>query len=296
MVQDTWMRRRAAQRERIENAQASLVSVATHLSIDRPRAAKVEREHYIGMWLPEPVLSDASPSPEQMLEQVENVSIAFLTLLERLAPGGARGLPDARGVRRQLQGHRPHARQERGRLPPARAPRQDPAPREAPALPRLARDATCGCSGSSPRPPSAATSRPCARCWPRTPSSSATAAAAARCRAEAPLRGAERIAQLLLRREPALRPAHAHADRADQRRMGLMLPRRRARVGARLRDRRHEDPRASRRSAIPRSWPRWRPCCNARSRFRCVRAAGLRCRRRARARRRFAAGAAHNKA
>ncbi|XUP11061.1 RNA polymerase sigma-70 factor [Variovorax sp. DAIF25] len=86
VVQDTWMRWRAAQRERIENAQAWLVSVATHLSIDRLRAAKVEREHYIGMWLPEPVLSDASPSPEQMLEQVENVSIAFLTLLERLAP------------------------------------------------------------------------------------------------------------------------------------------------------------------------------------------------------------------
>ncbi|WP_418120826.1 RNA polymerase sigma-70 factor [Variovorax sp. 350MFTsu5.1] len=85
VVQDAWLRRRQANGA-IDNEEAWLVSTVTHLAIDRLRSAKVEREHYIGMWLPEPVMSDNSPSPEQMLEKAENISIAFLTVLERLSP------------------------------------------------------------------------------------------------------------------------------------------------------------------------------------------------------------------
>jgi RNA polymerase sigma-70 factor (TIGR02957 family) len=86
VVQDAWLRWRHAAQGAIDNEEAWLVSVVTHLAIDRLRTAKVEREHYIGMWLPEPVMSDTSPSPEQMLEKAENISIAFLTVLERLSP------------------------------------------------------------------------------------------------------------------------------------------------------------------------------------------------------------------
>ncbi|WP_198083000.1 RNA polymerase sigma-70 factor [Variovorax sp. E3] len=90
LVQDAWVRWRqsanGAADQAVDNPQAWLVSVVTHLAIDRLRAAKVEREHYIGMWLPEPVMPDVSPSPEKMLEQAENISIAFLTMLERLSP------------------------------------------------------------------------------------------------------------------------------------------------------------------------------------------------------------------
>lgn len=86
VVQDAWLRWRQGANSAIESEEAWLVSVVTHLAIDRLRAAKVEREHYIGMWLPEPVMSDTSPSPEQMLEKAENISIAFLTVLERLSP------------------------------------------------------------------------------------------------------------------------------------------------------------------------------------------------------------------
>jgi len=88
VVQDAWMRWRQTAGVAIDNEEAWLVSVVTNLSIDRLRSAKVEREHYIGTWLPEPVTPDASPSPEQMLEKVENISIAFLTMLERLSPEG----------------------------------------------------------------------------------------------------------------------------------------------------------------------------------------------------------------
>lgn len=86
LVQDAWLRWHAADRARIDNAEAWLVSVTTRLAIDRLRAAKVQREHYVGTWLPEPLLSDSPITPEQLVERADDVSVAFLALLERLAP------------------------------------------------------------------------------------------------------------------------------------------------------------------------------------------------------------------
>jgi RNA polymerase sigma-70 factor (TIGR02957 family) len=86
IVQEGWLRWHAAARETIENAEAWLVAVVTRLSIDRLRAAKVQREHYLGIWLPEPELSEAPDTPEQIRERAQQVSVAFLLLLERLSP------------------------------------------------------------------------------------------------------------------------------------------------------------------------------------------------------------------
>ncbi|WP_046114952.1 RNA polymerase sigma-70 factor [Aquincola tertiaricarbonis] len=86
VVQDTWLRWHAADRPAIDNAEAWLVTSATRIAIDRLRAAKVQRAHYTGFWLPEPQLDDAPASPEQLLERADDLSVAFLTLLERLAP------------------------------------------------------------------------------------------------------------------------------------------------------------------------------------------------------------------
>jgi len=86
IVQDVWLRWHAAARERIDNPEAWLVAVTTRLSIDRLRAAKAQREHYTGIWLPEPELADSPPTPEQMTERADDVSVAFLLLLERLSP------------------------------------------------------------------------------------------------------------------------------------------------------------------------------------------------------------------
>jgi RNA polymerase sigma-70 factor (TIGR02957 family) len=86
VVQDTWLRWNEAARDTLDSAEAWLVTVATRLSIDRLRAAKIQREHYVGTWLPEPVLTDSSASPEQTLERADEISLAFLMLLERLAP------------------------------------------------------------------------------------------------------------------------------------------------------------------------------------------------------------------
>lgn len=86
VVQDAWLRWHEADRSSIDNTEAWLVSVTTRIAIDRLRAAKVEREKYVGFWLPEPQLGEAPASPEQILERAGELSMAFLTLLERLTP------------------------------------------------------------------------------------------------------------------------------------------------------------------------------------------------------------------
>ena len=86
VVQEAWLRWHASETERVDNTEAWLVSVTTRIAIDRLRSAKVARAHYVGTWLPEPLLSDSPVSPEQMLERADDVSVAFLMLLERLAP------------------------------------------------------------------------------------------------------------------------------------------------------------------------------------------------------------------
>lgn len=86
VVQDAWLRWHEADRAALASAEAWLVTITTRIAIDRLRAAKLQREHYVGFWLPEPQLSDAPHSPEQLLERADDLSVAFLTLLERLAP------------------------------------------------------------------------------------------------------------------------------------------------------------------------------------------------------------------
>jgi len=86
VVQDAWLRWHEADKAGFDSAEAWLVTVVTRLSIDRLRAAKVQREHYIGAWMPEPTLTESPHTPEESLERADNISVAFLAVLERLAP------------------------------------------------------------------------------------------------------------------------------------------------------------------------------------------------------------------
>ena len=86
VVQDAWLRWHQRSAAELDSAEAWLVTVTTRLAIDRLRAAKVQREAYVGIWLPEPLLTEAPVTPEQVLERADDVSIAFLKLLERLSP------------------------------------------------------------------------------------------------------------------------------------------------------------------------------------------------------------------
>ena len=86
VLQDAWLRWNAADRDGLQSAEAWLVTVVTRLAIDRLRAAKAERAAYIGEWLPEPLVTVDEHTPERAAELAGEVSLAFLHVLERLAP------------------------------------------------------------------------------------------------------------------------------------------------------------------------------------------------------------------
>ena len=78
IVQEAYLRWHQADTEEIRSAEAWLVSVVTRLSIDKLRKASVEREKYIGPWLPEPLIASTSPTPEQELETASSLSMAYM--------------------------------------------------------------------------------------------------------------------------------------------------------------------------------------------------------------------------
>ena len=86
IVQEAYLKWHGASAAEIETPEAWLVTVTTRLAIDRLRKASRERETYIGPWLPEPLLISEAASPAEELELASNLSLAFLALLERLAP------------------------------------------------------------------------------------------------------------------------------------------------------------------------------------------------------------------
>jgi RNA polymerase sigma-70 factor (ECF subfamily) len=90
-VQEAYLRWHRAAGEEIRSEEAWLVTATTRLCIDRLRAARTEREAYIGPWLPEPLVGAASagelaPPADASAELASNLSVAFLAVLERLAP------------------------------------------------------------------------------------------------------------------------------------------------------------------------------------------------------------------
>lgn len=86
VLQDAWLRWSEADHASLQSAEAWLVTVVTRLAIDRLRAARSEREAYIGAWLPEPLVELDERTPEAVLEQAHDLSVAFLVVLERLRP------------------------------------------------------------------------------------------------------------------------------------------------------------------------------------------------------------------
>lgn len=85
ILQEAYLRWHQADRVAVENPEAWLVTTTTRLAIDRLRRLKTEREAYVGPWLPEPIVSPAPP-PDRHVNLADDLSIAFVTLLERLAP------------------------------------------------------------------------------------------------------------------------------------------------------------------------------------------------------------------
>ena len=87
MVQEAYLRYIAVPYEDIQSHQAFLTTIVTRLCMDYLKSAKIQRETYIGPWLPEPILTDEHPeltNPYTNISKKETISIAFLVLLESL--------------------------------------------------------------------------------------------------------------------------------------------------------------------------------------------------------------------
>ena len=85
LVQETFLRWHQAKHDDVVSEEGWLVAVVTRLAIDRLRRAETERLRYVGTWLPEPIAT-GNVSPDHRAELASDLSMAFLVLLERLAP------------------------------------------------------------------------------------------------------------------------------------------------------------------------------------------------------------------
>jgi RNA polymerase sigma-70 factor, ECF subfamily len=86
MLQEAYLRWHQAARDEIRSPQAWLVTTVTRLCIDRMRQLRVERDAYVGPWLPEPLVGSTAAPTDRASELASDLSLAFLALLERLAP------------------------------------------------------------------------------------------------------------------------------------------------------------------------------------------------------------------
>ena len=89
MVQETYLRSQGTPPETIRSLKAFLTTIIIRLCVDQLQLARRKREVYVGPWLPEPILTAATPASEDPAERVdreESISLAFLVLLEQLQP------------------------------------------------------------------------------------------------------------------------------------------------------------------------------------------------------------------
>jgi RNA polymerase sigma-70 factor, ECF subfamily len=87
-VQEAWLRlRRVEDPAAIRDLRAWLTTAVSRLALDALNRAQVRRERYVGPWLPEPLVEDASAQdPAERVTLDESVSMALLVVLERLTP------------------------------------------------------------------------------------------------------------------------------------------------------------------------------------------------------------------
>ena len=90
IVQEAFLR--ASKNADVTSPKAYLATITTRLAIDHLRSARVRRESYVGTWLPEPLIGNGfggfrdEPDPAELAETSDSLSMAFLVLLESLAP------------------------------------------------------------------------------------------------------------------------------------------------------------------------------------------------------------------
>jgi RNA polymerase sigma-70 factor (ECF subfamily) len=85
-VQETYLRWHSADRDKVSDPRAFLMTTATRICLDLLTSARARREEYVGPWLPEPIVDPAALAPDSRTELAEDLSIALLLTLDRLSP------------------------------------------------------------------------------------------------------------------------------------------------------------------------------------------------------------------
>lgn len=83
VVQDAFLRWNSAPRDEVVTPRAYLTRTVTRLCVDRLKSARAQREQYVGTWLPEPLVEEASEPGAALAHEL---SVALLVTLERLSP------------------------------------------------------------------------------------------------------------------------------------------------------------------------------------------------------------------
>lgn len=86
MLQETFIRWQQTTDDDIRSPRAFLVTIVSRLCLNQLQSARVQREEYVGQWLPEPIATDPKSDPLGVIRVDESLSMAFLVLLERLTP------------------------------------------------------------------------------------------------------------------------------------------------------------------------------------------------------------------
>ncbi len=86
VLQEAFVRLHRTGLATIESPGAWLTTVVTRLALSQLQSARRTRETYVGPWLPEPLLTTDATAARDPAEMADSLSIAFLTLLERLTP------------------------------------------------------------------------------------------------------------------------------------------------------------------------------------------------------------------
>jgi RNA polymerase sigma-70 factor (ECF subfamily) len=86
MVQETFLRWQRRTGEEIQSVKAWLTTIVTRLCIDHLKSARHQREEYVGVWLPEPLMSSDEEDPARTAELADSLTNAFMLMVETLSP------------------------------------------------------------------------------------------------------------------------------------------------------------------------------------------------------------------
>src|SRR5438477_2647595 len=86
-VQDAWLRLSRSEASEVENLGGWLTTIVARVCLNMLRSRNVRREAFLGVHLPDPVISPAGePQPEEEALLADSVGLALLVVLDTLAP------------------------------------------------------------------------------------------------------------------------------------------------------------------------------------------------------------------